>query len=327
MSINIKHIVLAISIVALVILRSSVYSKERTYQPFSPLGRGVYDTPQWSPDGRYLAFGFRNASSYDELWIYDTDTNNTTKLSIQGNFESLKGLAWENNEILYYSSDYRLYRANVATNSSQLMKIDISLWDDFTFDRNLRRFVFAQQVAPLSELMDIWAMDVSNGIGVNLTNTTGKTERDPKVSFDGKYVAYSLYNIDRSPIIKGSIRHYGLAVQDEKGKIRILDIPLLGGVNGFDWSPDSNKILFLGNDRGFIAGLFLIDLDKPNDIRHVLSVDDLKGGIARVSWSQRGELAIISVGAPGSNDLYILPMFDLLKDSKPVIWGPQSTIP
>jgi tricorn protease len=73
--------------------------------------------PQWSPDGKWIAF-VCDQSGQDEIWIIDTDGKNPKKLS--GATTEKFGLAWapDSKSLAYSASDRKLWVVNVSTGQS-----------------------------------------------------------------------------------------------------------------------------------------------------------------------------------------------------------------
>ena len=115
--------------------------------------------PQWSPDGKWIAF-FSDRSGREEAWIADERGNNLKKLSDSDTEKSAIVWAPDGKSLLYTASDHKLYRVNIESGKTdEVTSSEVSnvsnpqfspdgAWISYTkIDRNFRPHVYVMPAA------------------------------------------------------------------------------------------------------------------------------------------------------------------------------------
>ena len=116
-------------------------------------------SPQWSPDGNWIAF-VSDESGRDEVWVIGTDGKNAKKLSDSDTEKS--AIAWlpDSKSLVYSASDHKLYFVDVASGETRVLTShDVSnvnspvvspdgKWVAYSkLDRDLRNHVYFLPIA------------------------------------------------------------------------------------------------------------------------------------------------------------------------------------
>ncbi len=276
----------------------------------SPVGIGVYGSPSWSIDGRYLAFSYHNGNP-DHLWILDTDTGKTTEIKIEGYFAQ-SGMRWQDKQTLFYVANDTLFRVDVTKNQSEPILNGAYSWQGFTFDNAHNTIIFSNRLLhPLNQYhsADLYSFSFADGKITQLTNTPDVSEDDPILSADGKYLAYVIvkdYDLD-----KGKRGKFGIEVQKIGETSHTLNVPVAIGINHFAWTPDGKWFVFRAASQNE-AGLYRIRADGTDAEIKIPLAHEIEQGLAEFAWSLDGsKFAYTSVGVPGKNNVYIFSSLDL----------------
>lgn len=169
------------------------------------------------------------------------------------------------------------------------------------------RLIFSAAVSPTGKRAvfgargEIVTVPVKKGDVRNLTGTTGKMERGPAWSPDGKSIAYFGEHDKR----------YALFVIDQKGlnNPAVFSFENSAYYNNLRWSPDSKKLLFTDHYQN----LYYIDtgVEKPERIK----IDQEPGFLFGVTCSWSPDSNWIAYTRSGPNELRIIRLYSL-KDGK-----------
>jgi Tol biopolymer transport system component len=300
---------LLISCIIVVIVRSFIYSADVTS---SPLGRGHYVQPAWSPDSRYLAFTFRGSGN-EELWVWDTNAKKASKVSAANRADGYSGCAWYDNQTLYFVEGDGIRKVDINDKLPIRVLGSDEGWDGFTFQAS-DKLVFAKRWITMesqpNKPNDLYAFNLLDNAINQLTDTPTIDERDPIFSPDGKRLAYIADEMLDPFDITKTIP--GLEILETDGTIRHLAISVRNGIQKLAWSPNSEYLLTISNFDAigeYDPRLYLYRTDGTGTPKKIMTNYD-NDGIFGVAWSPDGsKLAITTVGTPGGNALHIIPSY------------------
>ncbi|MDW7692299.1 PDZ domain-containing protein [Flammeovirgaceae bacterium SG7u.111] len=202
--------------------------------------KGTDALPMW--DGNKVYFLSDRETTKLNIWSYDTEIKQFAKVTDYKEFD-VKFPNIGNGEIIFENGG-KLFLLNLSDNSTTEVKIQVpsELMATRTESKNLSRQVFTYCVSPTGKRAlfgargEILTVPKEDGVTLNLTNTSGVAERDPKWSPDGKYIAY----------FSDKTGEYELYIQDSKGKEKAQQLTTEGSMFLMhpEWSPDSKKIAF-----------------------------------------------------------------------------------
>ena len=127
---------------------------------------------------------------------------------------------------------------------------------------------------------------------LNLTKTPGVRERMPRLSPDGKRVAY----------FSDASGDYDLYVQPaEGGKAERMPTGLKTALYHLEWSPDGSKILF--GDKSFAIHVMDLATRKPSTLEtwHELKNDEFTWEVSDYAWSPDSKWVAYTVVEPSRN--------------------------
>jgi len=179
------------------------------------------------------------------LFSYDLESKETVKVTNFTDYD-IKYPSFSKNFIAFEKGGY-LYKYNV--NNGEISRISISIADDKIYARNkikdASKSIRGGDLSPNGERVvfsargDIFSVPAKHGITRNLTASSGVHEQNADFSPDGKNIAY---------------------ISDETGEFELYMVKHDGSeppvqltknnktyIFGYEWSPDSKKILF--NDK------------------------------------------------------------------------------
>jgi tricorn protease len=210
------------------------------------------------------------------LFCYNTETKQTQKVTDFKEYD-VKFPNLGDQSIVFENGGF-IYTLDLATKKTS--KITIYLEEDFVGGRAQLKNAFLRingvDLSPdgnrivVNARGDVYTVPVTSGITRNLTATSGVHERNAQWSPDGKWIAY----------ISDATGEDELYIRSQDG----LQEPIQLTTNsdtykyGFDWSPDSKKILW--SDK--MQRLRYVDVDskKVTEVEHTLD-----GEIRSFNWS------------------------------------------
>lgn len=210
------------------------------------------------------------------LFCYNTETKQTQKVTDFKEYD-VKFPNLGDQSIVFENGGY-IYKFDVTAKKTS--KITIYLEEDFVGGRAQLKNAFLRvngvDLSPdgnrvvVNARGDVYTVPVTSGITRNLTATSGVHERNAQWSPDGKWIAY----------ISDATGEDELYIRSQDG----LQEPVQLTTNsdtykyGFDWSPDSKKILW--SDK--MQRLRYVDIDskKVTDVEQTLD-----GEIRNFNWS------------------------------------------
>jgi len=210
------------------------------------------------------------------LFCYNTETKETRKVTDFKDYD-IKFPSLGDRSIVFENGGF-IYNFDIA--AQKATKISIYLEEDLVGGRSklmdASKRIAGADVSPdgnrlvVSARGDIYTVPVKSGITRNLTETSGAHERNPKWSPDGKWVAYISDVTDEDEIY----------IRSGDGLQKPIQITFNSDTYkyGFDWSPDSKKILW--SDK--MQRLRYVDVDS----KKITEVDQtLDGEMRDFNWS------------------------------------------
>ncbi|GHT01788.1 tricorn protease [Bacteroidia bacterium] len=210
------------------------------------------------------------------LFSYNTETKQTKKVTDFKEYD-IKFPSLGDKSIVFENGGY-IYNFDIATQKAT--KLTIYLEEDFVGGRSqlvdASRRIDNVDVSPdgnrlvVSARGDVYTVPVKSGITRNLTETSGVHERNPQWSPDGKWIAY----------ISDATGEDEIYIRSQDGLQKSVQLTTNSDTYkyGFDWSPDSKKILW--SDK--MQRLRYVDVDskKITDVEQTLD-----GEIRGFNWS------------------------------------------
>lgn len=153
---------------------------------------------------------------------------------------------------------------------------------------------------------EIYSVDVASGDITQLTHRKGP-DGNPVVSPDGRQVAYTGYDFTDDTYIDSKIYLMNI----DGSNPRLVSGDWDRSPRGLRWSEDSKSLYFNAADHG-TSNLYQLALEGGNGVRpvtegtHMLSVSDVKGGIAVGTLSsahQAGDVVIFGLSQPEPRQL------------------------
>lgn len=270
---------------------------------------GTDTIPMWHNNAVYY---LSDAGSNHRLniWKYDIKTEERQQITHFREYD----IKWPSNgpgsdgegEIVFENNG-KIYLLNLQT---QAMKpIDIQIPGAKPNLRPIRKDVSSAasnwEISPsgkrvlVSARGDVWSLPAKNGSPRNLTQTSGIAEREPTWSPDGKWISY---------------------ISDESGENQLVIQPVdgseepttlttfnLGYYSGFQWSPDSKKIVFIDHEERF--HLLDIESKETKEIDRINISGWGTGMPFKISWSHDSRWLVYP--KPGMNSVYILYLYSV----------------
>ncbi|MDR1372149.1 MAG: PDZ domain-containing protein [Dysgonamonadaceae bacterium] len=219
--------------------------------------------PMWT--GRDIYF-ISDRDRTMNLFCYNIDTKQIKKVTNFDNYD-VKFPSLGNNAIVFENGGY-IYRFDLSMQKAE--KITIYIKEDLTSGRSrlldVSKRIGSADVSPdgkrivLNARGDIFTVPTKQGIIRNLTETSDAHERNPQWSPDGQLIAY----------ISDTTGEDEIYVCSNDGLEKSVQITF-GGDNykyGFEWSPDSRKILWTDRAQRLryvdVASKKITDVEKSD---------------------------------------------------------------
>jgi Tol biopolymer transport system component len=227
----------------------------------------------WSPDGTKIIFTSEvEHKEYimQEIYITDADGSNRTKITNYPSYERIPFWSPDGSKIGFASWGYHSSFITIGdldgTNQFQLENLKQYQGIDYVnWSPDGTSIIFTAWITSRS-LSNIYLTSLLDGLeSINLTGDSEITERNAKWSPDGAKIPFESH---RSTMhLPESERYTNLFVMDYDGQNKInltQGYEAMGGV----WSPDGNKIAFIGNNETTnYPNIYVMNADGSDKIR------------------------------------------------------------
>jgi len=194
--------------------------------------------PMWSQDGK-IVFYISDRDGYMNLYSWNTETKKTEQLTNYNDYD-IKFPSGGKGTIVY---EHGGYITKFDTESRTEQKVKIFINNDAAYSRtewkDLSSSVRSYSVSPNGERLlatvrgDIFSIPSKNGITYNITNSSDANDNNADWAPDGSGFAY----------ISDKNGEFNLFFRDNSGNEKQLT-DIKGYIFGFEWSPNSKKILW-----------------------------------------------------------------------------------
>lgn len=198
--------------------------------------------PMWAANGSEIYYLSDKDNDIMNLYVYDLDTKQSRQLTHYTDYD-IKFPSIGKDQIVYEQGGY-IYKFDTRTKNAQ--KITVRIENDQNYSRpelkNVSEAITSASFSPNGERLlvtargDIFTVPAKEGITYNLTDSSDANDREADWSPHGKQIAYIS---DKD----GEFNIYVRDLADGKEK-RLLDPAIKTYLFGFQWSPDSKKILW-----------------------------------------------------------------------------------
>ena len=215
---------------------------------------GPIPCPEWSPDGRYVAF-----RSQDKLWTADTVSGRTTEFpagadrrGVPGMARKLSsdfdGFAWsrDGSRIAVPDHDGHIRIVNVGDGSSSLIPVEVESRSVVWLAEDARIAYLATEGVGDGVAVHVVDPDGTNDIQISPEAAPDTRFADLVVSPDGRRVAFiqKTYSCGADGC-RGDPQRL-LIAEPDRGSVTDLPVPT-GFAISLQWSPDGERMLFMTN--------------------------------------------------------------------------------
>lgn len=198
--------------------------------------------PMWAANGKEIYYLSDKDNDIMNLYVYDLDTKQSKLLTHYTDYD-IKFPSIGKDQIVYEQGGY-LYKFDTRTKTPQ--KVQVEIGNDHVYSRpewkDVSGDISSVGISPRGERLlitargDIFTVPAKEGVTYNLTDSSDANDMDADWSPDGKQIAY----------ISDKDSEFALYVRDvASGKEkRLTPKDLKTYLFGFQWSPDSKKILW-----------------------------------------------------------------------------------
>ncbi len=261
--------------------------------------------PMWSGNDIYF---LSDRDRTMNLFCYNTQTKQTKKVTDFTTYD-IKFPSLGDQAIVFENGGY-IYKFDLTTQKAE--KISVQINEDQVGGRKQMKDASAMinkvDISPdgkrlvVSARGDVYTVPAKSGITRNITETSGAHERDAQWSPDGKWIAY----------ISDETGEDEIYIRTQDGQQAPIQLTQKSDTYkyGFDWSPDSKKILW--SDK--MQRLRYIDIDskKITEVEYTL-----EGELRNFNWSPDSRW--ITYTLPRFNTTSVIIIYNLENKNKQVV--------
>lgn len=207
----------------------------------SALDTAYFAWPKVSPDGNRIAVEVRTGDQRWDIWIYDRESRNLTRLT--DDFTGVKPFGWspDSRNLIYLAVDNKdiggAHRVvsqpwDGSAPPRQLLRTDISILN-VAFGPLDGYAVIRESGAD-----DLWIASLRWPGSLSRFVATSANEVDPRLSRDGRLLSYASNE-------SGQYEVYVLPLNDPSRRVQVSS----GGGTQPVWSPDGHQLFYRGPDR------------------------------------------------------------------------------
>ena len=269
-----------------------VMTPDRTYQKQLTSGSGASFLPQWSPDGKLVAYFHYDApKDITTIWVADATGEQAPRLvSPATGVKTADRLSWSaDNHFLVYqdiqsnSNQRDVYRLDITTGAIVNLTSDSIKFDTLpTWSPAGKWIAFVSDRTNANKGSDsIWIMTPDGKNAKELTKLAGTWENTkPAWSPDGKQLAFYRWTVQKNFTAPGGPAGLWVMNVDGSNEQHLVDFTDWLPSDAPVWSPDGKLIAFdYGNKDDTNVWVVPAQGGKPVQISH------LPGGEKNISWS------------------------------------------
>ena len=262
--------------------------------PVTAFDNRDFETPIWSPDGRYVMFEVHSFASGEGIDVHDRDnpvpaaTDITT--GITGPFELIQNLQWSADSsgvaFIYDSpttSTFELW-ASLAdgSGSAQINPVPSGggtgvTGYEWSPDSSQIAYISRQRNTQNPEVYVAAADGSSPTIQhTPFSDSSARGARDVKWSPDGRYLAYTSNHMV-------GVNSYQLYVVTNRGDNRdaaVLNTNFSGSISDWEWLPDSSSLVYRGTSFSSVARVYKKDALELHSPTSIPATEDNLGAFA-----------------------------------------------
>lgn len=257
--------------------------------------------PMWSADGKKI-FYISDRDNHMNLYSYEIDSKKTAQLTNYKEYD-IKFPAIGQDAVVYENGGY-IYKYDIVKGKAE--KVEIFINNDVAWSRpewkNLSSRVRSVSISPNGERVlanvrgDIFSIPSKNGITYNLTNSCEANDKQADWAPDGSGFAY----------VSDKDGEFNIWFRENKsGKERKLT-DFKGYILGFEWSPDSKKILW--SEKRNTLNLLDVATGKNSVIE-----DSKYGTMQDYSWSPDSRIIAYTLPGKGFSTVWVYNVKDGVK--------------
>lgn len=259
--------------------------------------RNFDDSPDWSPDGKFIVFG-SGRSGNNDLWVIAANGAGLRNLTIDNPTNDYNPQWSPDGRYILFVSDrdekYDLWRMDAdGTNPIRLRTTVDQIGFDYQWSPDSQRIVF---VGVQNEREDVWVINVDGSGAINLTANTEYGYLRPGWSPDSTTIAAISSTI--SPYQSGIV----VINVDDKRQVEVIE-PTENRVILFAmYSPVGDQIAFSQNiiTPSSFSDVWTIGADSSLESNITNTDDEIENG---AWWSPDGNYILFTCNLPESNEL------------------------